>query len=91
MASVKQICANRSCGLWLRLAVGFLIFASLRGFGRDDIKVYRVPKERTAVQSSPATPKLKWKTPDGWTEVGARRNACGVLQRQGVRTAKAPT
>lgn len=51
------------------------------GFGRDDIKVYRVPKEAAPAQRMPAghpelpaaggskETKLTWKTPAGWNEV----------------------
>ncbi|MCG3148375.1 MAG: hypothetical protein PCFJNLEI_01818 [Verrucomicrobiae bacterium] len=53
----------------------------LTGCGRDDIKVYRVPKEPTSglpaghshpePTAQPSLPQLRWQTPAGWTE-GAR-------------------
>lgn len=43
---------------------------------RDKIRVYQVPKEKTAgpaaaAPATPARPKLTWTTPDGWTELAA--------------------
>lgn len=59
------------------MAVSFLLLVG--GCGRDEIKAYRVPKEQPAQIQMPAghpdssavAPQLKWKTPDGWTEVPA--------------------
>lgn len=77
---MKPICAYRSGELLSRLAIGFLLCATLRSFARDDIKVYRVPKQpagsaqalpaghpELSGNEAPSGPKLKWKTPAGWT------------------------
>jgi hypothetical protein len=78
---MKPLCADDSGGPRWRLAVGLLLLAGLHGFAREDIKVYRVPKERLSTQPLPAghpdlsvagavaEPKLSWKTPEGWNEV----------------------
>jgi hypothetical protein len=60
---------------------GLAVLAFVAGCGRDDVKVYRVAKEKPSTPS-PATmpaghpditgaggPQLKWKTPEGWNEV----------------------
>jgi hypothetical protein len=65
---------NRSRWCW---APCFVLAALLIGCGREEIKVYRVPKE-TAKALAPAgeashaghasQPHLDWKLPEGWTE-----------------------
>lgn len=66
ITGVKLLCGNYSGGPLLRLAVGLLMVAASCGFARDDIKVYRVPKETA-----------KWKMPEGWNEapLGEMRKA----------------
>jgi hypothetical protein len=53
-------------------ALCFAISALISGCGRNDIRVYTVPKEKpsTAVASSEGegTPQVHWKTPAGWQE-----------------------
>lgn len=62
------------------LAVLLAIVAT--GCGREEAKVYRVPKEESSAAPSPALPhghpevntpkpKLSWTLPDGWEEAGA--------------------
>ena len=62
-----------------RAALGLALFATAGALAGDEIKVYRVPKEKPAAQAMPAghpdmsggaaEPKLTWKTPEGWNEV----------------------
>jgi hypothetical protein len=62
----------------------WLVVAIVSGCGRQDIKVYSVPKEQPPLTSQPqlpadhpdismadATPQLKWRRPEGWEEVPA--------------------
>jgi len=74
-----------SSGRWPRLLVAFLLSTALTGCGGDEIKVYRVPKEKAtevAVQAGAlpeghpeigglAQPRLVWKKPEGWNEAKA--------------------
>jgi len=55
---VKFLCATRSGGLLVRLAVGMCLLSTLRGYAREEIKVYRVAK-------GPATSEAM--LPEGWT------------------------
>ena len=98
MSSVKTICANHSGELWLRLAVGILLCAALPNFAREEITVYRVPKQTAGPsQALPAghpelpsgdtaaEPKFKWKMPEGWTATppGEMRVASFRVQKDG--------
>jgi hypothetical protein len=69
--------AARVCGT---LGWSFLLLAT--GCGREETKVYRVPKESAALPSAQglphghpeintAKPKLSWSLPEGWVEAGA--------------------
>ena len=64
-----------------RWALGLALFGAAGALAGDEIKVYRVPKEKPSAQAMPAghpdmsggaaaaEPKLSWKTPEGWNEV----------------------
>ena len=58
-------------GRWVFL----LALLWLVGCGREEIRAYRVPKEKPAetaqVRQSDGTPHLHYKTPEGWTELPA--------------------
>jgi len=71
------------------------MLAASCGYARENIKVYRVPKETKPAQTLPAghpegaagggaaEPKLSWKTPEGWNEVppGEMRVASFSIKR----------
>jgi hypothetical protein len=63
---LKPASSFQRCGTWLFLA------CVLAGCGRENIQVYRVPKETLLAVSGatdkPATPGVQWKTPPGWKE-----------------------
>lgn len=69
---------------WIFVLFGGLFLA---GCGREDVKTYRIPKEKVEVASADphaqgahagghgealAAPKIQWKTPEGWQEMSVK-------------------
>lgn len=72
-----------------------LLAALLAGCGPEEIKTYRVPKEREPVRrvaepsSPPTRPRLHWKLPAGWEELPPSEIRVGNFQVTGEAGAKA--
>ena len=85
-------CLNRLLASSLTLAAGSVL---LTGCGRNEVRVYQVPKEKVPTfaastnPADPSTPRVTWTTPSGWEQLPGNAMRVGSFVVKGTGDVKA--